>query len=86
MKRRLINKIYARLMGHFWLPCPICGQMFGGHEWGGTLKISSRRGEGVCPDCKEEADRRNRENFGFTSLRVVAESSERELSTNMSLK
>ena len=73
MKRRLLNKVYARLMGHFWLPCPICGQMFGGHEWGGSLKISTRKGAAVCLDCKEEADRRNRENFGFISKRSATE-------------
>ena len=76
MKRRLLNKVYARLRGHFWLPCPICGQMFGGHEWGGSLKISTRKGAAVCLDCKEEADRRNRENFGFISKRSATESLE----------
>lgn len=29
---RYINKLYAKLFGYFWLPCPICGEMFGGHE------------------------------------------------------
>lgn len=29
---RWINKLYAAIMGYFWSPCPICGQMFGGHE------------------------------------------------------
>jgi len=32
MRFRLFNKLYAKLFGYFWLPCPICGRMFGGHE------------------------------------------------------
>ena len=24
---------YAKSNGLFWLPCPRCGKMFGGHEW-----------------------------------------------------
>jgi hypothetical protein len=45
---------YARQHGYFWLPCPICGQMFGGHEWGSehqTLMLDASRGVAVCPDC-----------------------------------
>lgn len=29
---RWINKLYADIVGYFWMPCPICGQMLGGHE------------------------------------------------------
>ena len=29
---RFLHRIYARFMGYFWLPCPACGKMFGGHE------------------------------------------------------
>jgi len=29
---RTLNKWYAYLMGYFWIPCPMCGRMFGGHE------------------------------------------------------
>jgi hypothetical protein len=29
---RILHRLYARLMGYFWLPCPACGKMFGGHE------------------------------------------------------
>lgn len=36
-KFRWLNRVYARMFGLFWLPCPICGRMFGGHECGGTL-------------------------------------------------
>jgi len=31
---RALNKAYAKMMGYFWLPCPRCGRMFGGHEIG----------------------------------------------------
>lgn len=64
IRNRLLNKIYAKLFGYFWLPCPICGKMFGGHECGGTLRITIRRGKGVCSDCGGKAIRRNIEKFG----------------------
>jgi hypothetical protein len=31
---RWANRVYAWLGGYFWLPCPQCGRMFGGHECG----------------------------------------------------
>lgn len=56
MKFRRLNHWYADLMGYFWLPCPLCGQEFGGHEWRSDLRhdIPTDRphvGKGVCPDC-----------------------------------
>lgn len=61
MKHRLWNKLYAAFMGYFWEPCPICGKKFGGHEQeGGTLMTNWSIGEAVCPDCKEEAIKRNK--------------------------
>lgn len=32
---RWLNRLYAGLFGYFWLPCPLCGEYFGGHEWRG---------------------------------------------------
>lgn len=29
---RLLNRVYAWIFGYFWLPCPVCGDHFGGHE------------------------------------------------------
>ena len=29
---RLFHKMYARLFGYFWIPCPVCKRYFGGHE------------------------------------------------------
>ena len=34
---RLVHFLIASIGGYFWLPCPRCGRMFGGHERkGGT--------------------------------------------------
>lgn len=33
MISRRLHQLYASLMGYFWLPCPVCGRCFGGHEW-----------------------------------------------------
>jgi hypothetical protein len=31
---RLLHRLYAWLLGYYWLPCnyPGCGRMYGGHE------------------------------------------------------
>ena len=50
---RLLNKIYANLFGYFWLPCPSCGKMFGGHEVRGIKSIfKNGRTYCVCPNCQ----------------------------------
>jgi len=60
---RLLHRIYAWLFGYFWLPCPICGGPFGGHEKGlGCLVLNWNSGKTVCPRCAAEAERRNRKN------------------------
>lgn len=56
---RWLQKLYALLFGYFWIPCPTCGNMFGGHEWGASLMISWRRGIATCPECVEETRRLN---------------------------
>ena len=44
--------LYADLLGYFWLPCPSCGGMFGGHEIGQrTIWISPGRGVCCCKWC-----------------------------------
>lgn len=46
----------------FWLPCPICGENFGGWEPdGGRLYTSPGAGKMTCPkqSCIVEAERRN---------------------------
>jgi len=31
-KFRFLNRLFAFLAGYFWLRCPACGEMLGGHE------------------------------------------------------
>ena len=60
---RFIHHIYAVSMGYFWLPCPVCNKMFGGHEWlpGNNLMYSLSGGKGVCPNCGDFARKQNAE-------------------------
>ena len=39
---RWLHRLYSELLGYFWLPCPLCGEMFGGHE---------RFHHYYCPSC-----------------------------------
>jgi hypothetical protein len=55
---RWLNRWYARAMGYFWLPCPLCERPFGGHEWrdydGRQASIPTDEPhtyEGICPSC-----------------------------------
>lgn len=61
---RWLSKIYAAVCGYFWLPCPICGKYFGGHEWLDNHSIyrGNGSGEGVCyrKSCLKEAQRRSK--------------------------
>lgn len=53
------RRAIATLGGYFWLPCPVCGENFGGHEWRDYAGLPSSvpnpdsRGlsTGICPDC-----------------------------------
>ena len=54
---RRLNHAWAYLAGYFWIPCPNCGRMFGGHEcrdghtiWG-EWEGKSRKGRCTCPCC-----------------------------------
>jgi len=59
---RLWHRFYAWVFGYFWLPCPLCGRYFGGHEKGtGDLMDCWNSGRTVCPDCAKEAERHNKE-------------------------
>jgi len=56
------RRMRARIGGYFWLPCPICGRMFGGFEIAETsLMDNDFSGWCVCRDCNDEAKRRNKE-------------------------
>jgi hypothetical protein len=61
---RIIHRIYAGTFGYFWLPCPICGENFGGHEtrWRhGVLYTEPGKGWMTCTklECAMEAKRRS---------------------------
>lgn len=46
---------YARRHGYFWLPCPLCGDEFGGHEAHGMLLlVQGTPFDAICPDCTAE--------------------------------
>jgi hypothetical protein len=57
--KRLIQRAYAKVHGFFWLPCPVCGREFGGHEWADVDGLPSMvpddrdpaLSHGICPDC-----------------------------------
>ena len=54
---RIAAKIYAKEHGYFWIPCPSCGNDFGGQEWGdvdgksSTIWNDGSAGIGICPSC-----------------------------------
>jgi len=69
---RLYHQARAFVSGYFWLPCPICGQYFGGHEKGqGDLMTSWFDGVSVCPNCAAEAQRRNDQFMAETPRPIV---------------
>lgn len=55
---RCVHRAWAALAGYFWMPCPICGRYFGGHEcaWVGVT-LPSGKCMTVCsdPECAYEA-------------------------------
>lgn len=49
---RFIHRIYAFLLGYFWLPCPLCGKPFGGHEWTNSDSVLVEgHNSGICNAC-----------------------------------
>jgi hypothetical protein len=53
---------YAKTFGYFWLPCPLCGEEFGGHEWMTESDLIASIPDpesgpgaavGICPTCTE---------------------------------
>ena len=52
--RRYFNMIYAKLFGYFWIACPRCGRMFGGHECGtDTIWDTYSSGRICCKFCED---------------------------------
>ena len=64
---RWFNRFYAFLFAYFWIPCPLCGKNFGGHECfdDNTLYINYNEGESVCPKCGEQTKKINKINNYF---------------------
>lgn len=62
------HRLFAEFFGYFWMPCPVCQQMTGGHEWTGACVSTGESGQGIgiCPQCEsagcgEEYERQSRE-------------------------
>ena len=57
---RWVHRVRARLGGYFWLPCPECGRMFGGHECGPILwdDETRTRGKMLCRLHEEQQAKR----------------------------
>ena len=56
---RMIHRLYANALGYFWIPCPLCGKYFGGHELDPRLHVgimTSAVGilKGVCKSCAKK--------------------------------
>ena len=83
MRISAIEKLKASLGGYFWLPCPMCGKMFGGHEKGETMwnKKDIFSGKMTCADpaCMKKVKKYNspieqqRETARVESLRIFME-------------
>lgn len=53
------NCFRAWLGGYFWLPCPLCGEMFGGHQWRKCGSIRTKQpglNKLVCPRCSKRIE------------------------------
>jgi hypothetical protein len=58
-RHRLRRQVHAFAGRYFWLPCPLCGEESGGHEWIGRIVLPRdsgtpgvEGGTGVCPACE----------------------------------
>lgn len=61
---RWVHRLWAFFFGYFWLPCPLCGEKFGGYEWrvdepSSSIMLSWSEGHGVCPNCHAAAKEYN---------------------------
>ena len=64
MRIEAIEQVKAYMGGYFWLPCPMCGNMFGGHEKGGDMydPVDLFRGNMTCadPECIKRVEEHNK--------------------------
>ena len=50
---RLYHKLYAKLFHYYWLPCPVCGKFYGGHEVKEIVSIAiDGCNKQICPSQK----------------------------------
>lgn len=74
---RSFNEWYAHAFGYFWLPCPLCGVNFGGHEWQGYKYGEIYQGgdswKGICRNCAaSNRERWEREQSQYYQRRIEA--------------
>ncbi len=69
--RRRWEQYKAYLGGYFWLPCPICGEMFGGQEEHGRLCLKNESGWRTCINCAKEARKRSEESYNEEDARTI---------------
>jgi C4-type Zn-finger protein len=70
---RYLHRLYAHLFGYFWLPCPVCGKEFGGHEhvWTVPLILDDGRASCVCSvECGHKAQKLNEASGKYWPIRV----------------
>lgn len=63
---RAANERYAYIHGYYWLPCAICGDMYGGHEAGDQPLYNDKYGASghlICykAECAKQAEILNEE-------------------------
>lgn len=54
-RHRTRRMLAASLRGYFWMPCPMCGEEFGGYEWVGRISLPAEgqgMTQGICPACE----------------------------------
>lgn len=54
-RHRVRRRAAAAFRGYFWMPCPLCSEEFGGHEWIGRIQMPTGEPgmtQGVCPACE----------------------------------
>ena len=57
-RTRTYERRYAKRHGYYWLPCPLCGDEFGGHEAHGSIPTAEPNTyEHICPACTAERQR-----------------------------
>lgn len=61
---RRLHQLYAFLLGFYWLPCPLCGREYGGHEHGADIPDPARPPYGGLMICSQCTITRNREADG----------------------